>query len=140
MAPRPLTDARAARLGLAAAVVVVGAQAVVGTAWSLSHDDPTELELTSRCFTREQGLQVTPTAGDPIASSASGGTLTTVVEGNLLTVAIVTHAREAQRLRAEYLAQGGAVEARLEVRGRYLRLWHRPPSASQLQTAYDCEY
>ena len=140
MAPRPLSDARAARLGLAVAVVLAGAQAVVGVGWSVSHDDPTELELTSRCLTREMRLQVEPTVGDPIAGSASGGTLTTVVEGNLVTIAIVTHAREAERLRSAYLAVGGDIGARLEVRGRYVRLWHRPPSGSQRHVADGCEY
>ena len=140
MAPRPLTDARAARLGLAVAVVLVGAQAVVGAAWSLSHDDPTELELTSRCFMREKLLRVEPTVGDAVASSASGGTLRTVIEGNLLTVAVVSRAQEAERLRERYVAQGGDTAARLEVRGRYVRLWHRVPSDSQRQTADDCEY
>jgi hypothetical protein len=140
VAARPLTDARAARLGLAVAVVLVGAQAVVGAAWSLSHDDPTELELTSRCFTREKLLRVEPTVGDAVASSASGGTLRTVIEGNLLTVAVVSRAQEAERLRERYVAQGGDTAARLEVRGRYVRLWHRVPSDSQRQTADDCEY
>ena len=140
MAPRPLTDTRAARLGLAVAVVLVGAQVVVAAGWSLTRDDPTNLELTARCFTREKLLQVEPTRGDPVARSASGGTLTTVVEGNLLTVALVSHADEAERLREAYLALGGDVESRLEVRGRYVRLWHRPPSAAQQQTANDCEY
>jgi hypothetical protein len=140
LALRPLTDARAARLGLAVAVVVVGAQAAVGAAWSLSHDDPTELELTSRCFTREKLLQVVPTVGDSVATSASGGTLTTVVEGNLVTVAVVTSADEGRKLREAYLAQGGDVADRLELRGRYVRLWHRAPTASQQQTADDCEY
>ncbi len=140
MAARPLTDARAARLGLAVAVVLVGAQAVVGAAWSLSHDDPTELELTSRCFMREKLLRVEPTVGDAVASSASGGTLRTVIEGNLLTVAVVSRAQEAERLRERYVAQGGDTAARLEVRGRYVRLWHRVPSDSQRQTADDCEY
>jgi hypothetical protein len=140
VAARPLTDARAARLGLAVAVVLVGAQAVVGAAWSLSHDDPTELELTSRCFMREKLLRVEPTVGDAVASSASGGTLRTVIEGNLLTVAVVSRAQEAERLRERYVAQGGDTAARLEVRGRYVRLWHRVPSDSQRQTADDCEY
>ena len=140
MAPRSLTDARAARLGLAVAVVLVGAQVLVATGWSLGHDDPTNLELTARCFTREKLLQVEPTRDDPIASSASGGTLTTVVEGNLVTVSLVSHESEAERLREAYLALGGDVESRLEVRGRYVRLWHRPPSATQQQTANDCEY
>jgi hypothetical protein len=135
-----LTDARAARLGLAVAALVVGAQLVVGAAWSLSHDDPTELELTTRCFTREKLLRVEPTVGDPIASSANGGTLTTVVAGNLVTVSLVENAREAERLRAAYLTLGGDVATRLDVHGRYVRLWHRVPSPSQRQTAADCEY
>ena len=140
MALRPLTDARAAWLGLAVAAVLVGAQIATAAGWSVSHDDPTNLELTARCFTREKLLQVEPTVGDAVASSASGGTLTTLIEGNLVTVAVVTRAREAERLRREYLAVGGDVDARLEVRGRYVRLWHRVPSASQRQTADDCEY
>ena len=120
--------------------VVLGAQALVGAAWSLSHDDPTDLDLTARCFTREMGTTVEPTTDDEIARSASGGTLTTIVEGNLLTVALVTSAGEAERLRAQYLALGGDVAARLEVRGEYVRLWHRPPSESQRSTANGCEY
>ena len=140
MAPRPLTDSRAARLGLAVAAVLVGAQVIVGAGWSLTHDDPSVLELTARCFTREKLLQIESARGDPIASSASGGALTTVVEGNLVTVAVVSHASEAERLRDAYLALGGDVQSRLEVRGRYVRLWHRVPSAPQQQTANDCEY
>jgi len=140
LAPRPLTDARAARLGLAVAAVLVGAQVAVAAGWSLSHDDPSVLELTARCFTREKLLQVESTGDDPIARSASGGTLTTIVEGNLVTVAVVARAGEAERLRNAYLALGGDVESRLEVRGRYVRLWHRVPSSAQQQTANDCEY
>jgi hypothetical protein len=140
LALRPLTDARAARLGLAVSAAVVGVQLAVGAAWSLSHDDPTFLQLTSQCFTREMHTQVEGTSGDPIASSARGGTLTTVVEGNLVTVALVQSAAEAERLREAYLALGGDVASRLEVRGRYVRLWHRPPSDSQRRTADGCEY
>jgi hypothetical protein len=140
LALRPLTDARAAWLGLAVAAVLVGAQIATAAGWSVSHDDPTNLELTARCFTREKLLRVEPTRDDPIASSASGGALTTVVEGNLVTVAIVSRASEAERLRQAYLALGGDVEPRLVVRGRYGRLWHRPPSPTQLEIANDCEY
>lgn len=138
MAPRPLTDARAARLGLAAAVVVVGAQAVVGTAWSLSHDDPTELELTRRCLEREKGLTLEEPTDDPVAASARGGTLRTVVEGNLVTLSVATSQAEAERLRAAYA--NGDPGSRLEVRGRYVALWLRDPSPSQRQTTYDCAY
>jgi hypothetical protein len=122
------------------AAVAVGFQLAVGAAWSLSHDDPTYLELTARCFTREERTQVEPTIGDPIARSASGGTLTTDIEGNLVTVSLVGSAREGERLRDAYLATAGDVATRLELRGRYVRLWHRPPTDSQRQTADACEY
>ena len=138
MAPRPLTDARAARLGLAAAVVVVGAQAVVGAAWSLSHDDPTELELTTRCLEREKGLAIEQPTDDTVARSAHGGTLRTVVEGNLVTLSLATSQDEVERLRAAYAK--GDPGVRLDVRGRYVALWLRDPSPSQRQATYDCAY
>ena len=138
MAPRPLTDVRAARLGLAVAVVVVGAQAVVGAAWSLSHDDPTELELTTRCLEREKGLTLEETTDDPVAASAHGGTLRTIVEGNLVTLSVATSQAEAERLRAAYASSNPGV--RLDVRGRYVALWLRDPSRSQRQATYDCAY
>jgi hypothetical protein len=138
LAPRPLTDARAARLGLAAAVIVVGAQAVVGTAWSLSHDDPTELELTTRCLEREKGLAIEQPTDDTVARSAHGGTLRTVVEGNLVTLSLATSQDEVERLRAAYAK--GDPGVRLDVRGRYVALWLRDPSPSQRQATYDCAY
>jgi len=138
LAPRPLTDVRAARLGLAVAVVVVGAQAVVGAAWSLTHDDPTELELTTRCLEREKGLTLEETTDDPVAASAHGGTLRTIVEGNLVTLSVATSQAEAERLRAAYASSNPGV--RLDVRGRYVALWLRDPSLSHRQAIYDCAY
>jgi hypothetical protein len=138
LAPRPLTDARAARFGLVVATVVVGAQAVVGAAWSLTHDDPTELGLTRRCLEREKGLTIEDAADDPVAQSARGGTLRTVVEGNLVTLSVATSEAEAARLRAAYAV--GDPGARLDVRGRYVALWLRNPSRSQRQATYDCAY
>jgi hypothetical protein len=138
LAPRPLTDARAARLGLAVAVAVVGAQAAVGAAWSLSHDDPTELELTKRCLELEKGLTIEDATDDPVARSAQGGTLRTVVEGNLVTLSVAASQAEVERLRAAY-AQGDP-GVRLDVRGRYVALWLRDPSRSQRQDTYDCAY
>jgi len=138
LAPRSLTDARAARLGLAVAVVLVGAQALVATGWSLTHDDPTELALTTRCLEREKGLTIEETTDDPVAQSARGGTLRTIVEGNLVTLSVATSQREAERLRAAY--GSGDPGPRLDVRGRYVALWLRDPSPTQRQTTYDCAY
>ena len=139
MASRGLTDRRAAALGIAGALVVVFAQLTVGAAWSLTHDDPTELELTRRCLEREKGLTVEPTTDDPVAASAGGGTLRTVVEGGLVTLSIGKSADEVERLRRGYAA-AGISDGRLDVRGRYLALWLREPSPTQRQVTYDCAY
>ena len=138
MARGGMTERRAARLGLVGALVVVLAQLVVASAWSLTHDDPTLLDLTRRCLEREKGLVVEATAGDRVAASAGGGTLRTVVEGGLVTIALATSEAEAERLRAAYAA--GDPGPRLDVRGRYVALWLRPPCPTQRQVTYDCAY
>jgi hypothetical protein len=139
MAGAGLSERRAALLGVGAALVLVVAQLSVGTAWSLTHDDPTELELVRRCLEREKGLVVGPTTDDQVAQSARGGSLRTVVEGGLVTLSVATSAEEVERLRAAYVADGD-LGARLDVRGRYLALWLRNPTRSQRQVTYDCAY
>jgi hypothetical protein len=134
-----LTDSRAARLGFAAAAVLVAAQLGIGAAWSLTHDDLTEIELTQRCLEREKGLRVEQTVGDEVASSARGGTVRTVVEGGLATISVANSLAEVDRLRGAYAAAG--VEGpRLDVHGRYVVLWLRDPSTTQRQVTYDCVY
>lgn len=135
-----MTDALAVRLGMAAALVVVAAQLGGGAVWSLRHDDPTELELTERCLEREKGLRVEPTVGDPVAGSARGGTLRTVVEGGLVTLSVATSRDEVTRLAAAYAAGTPGLGTRLDVHGRYVALWLREPSPTQRQTTYDCAY
>ena len=139
MASRGLTDSRAARLGLIAALVLVAAQLGIGAAWSLTHDDPTEIELTRRCLEREKGQSVEPTVDDPIATSATGGTLRAVVEGGLATISVASSMREVGRLRAAYTAAYEPAD-RLDVHGRYVVLWLRDPSPAQRQITYDCVY
>ena len=134
-----MTERRAARLGVIVALVVVVAQLGVGAAWSLAHDDLTEVELTGRCFEREKGLAVERTSDDAVAESARGGTMRTVVEGNLVTVSVATSQAEVARLTAAYMAAGDP-GTRLDVRGRYVNLWLRDPSPTQRQVTYDCAY
>jgi len=139
VAGRGLTDSRAARLGLIAAAVVVAAQLGVGAAWSLTHDDPSLLQLTRRCLEREKGFAVEETTGDPVAGSARGGTLRAIVEGGLVTLSIANGTGEVERLRAAYAAKGDP-GPRLDVHGRYVALWLRPPTRGQRQHTYDCAY
>jgi hypothetical protein len=95
-----MTEPRAARIGVACALVLILAQLLVASAWSLSHNDPTELDLTRRCLEREKSLAVEP-ANDPVAASASGGALATVVEGNAVTVSVARSEAEGRRQAAE---------------------------------------
>lgn len=133
-----MTERRAARLGVAGALVLVGAQLGVAARWSLTHDDPTFLGLTRRCFEREKRLPVEATSGDPVAASASGGTLRVIVDGALVTIAIASSTREAARLERFYAADDPG--ERLDVLGRYVSLWLRSPSAAQRQQLHDCAY
>ena len=139
MAARRTAERRAARLGLGVALLVLLAQLAVASAWSLAHDDPTLLELTRRCLEREKGLVVEATTDDPVAASARGGTVRTVVEGGLVTLSIATSEAEVARLRREYAAAGDP-GTRLDVHGRYVALWLRTPSVTQRLATYDCAY
>jgi len=134
-----MTERRAARLGLLAALAVAAAQLVVAAAWSLGHDDPTVFARTSRCLEREKGLSLEPTIDDPLASSAHGGTLRTTVEGNPVTIVVATSEAEVERVRAAYAALG-VPPSRLDVHGRYVTVWQRGSSPTQRQVTYDCAY
>ena len=138
MARGGMTERRAARIGVVCALVVILAQLVVASAWSLGHDDPTELALTRQCLEREKGLAVGP-ADDSVAASASGGALATVVEGNAVTLSVGRSEAEVERLRSAYSASGDP-GTRLDLHGRYVALWHREPSPTQRQVTYDCAY
>jgi len=133
-----VTERRAAQLGVIGALAVVVAQLCVGAAWSLARDDSTAIELTRRCLERERGFAVEPTRDDPVAESAGGGTLRTIIEGNLVTMSVATSVAEVERLRAAYA--GGDPGMRLDVYGRYVNLWLRDPSPTQRQGTYDCAY
>lgn len=133
-----MTERRAARIGVVCALVVILAQLIVASAWSLGHDDPTELALTRRCLEQEKGLAVQP-ANDPVAATASGGALATVVEGNAVTIGVGRSEAEVERLRAAYAATDDP-GTRLDLHGRYVALWHREPSPTQRQVTYDCAY
>lgn len=134
-----MTERRAARIGVVCALAVILAQLVVASAWSLGHDDPTELALTRRCLEREKGLVVEPAANDPVAATASGGSLATVVEGNEVTLGVARSEAEVARLQSAYAASGDP-GTRLDLHGRYVALWLREPSPTQRQVTYDCAY
>jgi hypothetical protein len=133
-----MTEQRAARIGVVCALVAILAQLAVAAAWSLSNDDPTVFALTRRCLEREKALTIEP-AEDPVTATASGGALSTVVEGNPVTLGVARSEAEVERLRAAYVADGDPW-TRLDVHGRYVAVWSREPSPTQRQVTYDCAY
>ena len=101
-------------------------------------EDPA-FENTMRCLVNEKGAAVEPSR-DPIARSAQLGALDTVIETNRVTVSVTGSSEGAERIAAAYRSVAGDLGERLELRGRTVYLWERPPSPTQRQTLYDCTY
>jgi hypothetical protein len=133
-------DDWAALRGGLVVVAALAAAAVAG--WivhSLVDDPPSAYERTVACLERERGLTLEQPR-DPIARSADGGALRTVVEGNAVTVSISSADALAERLVENYRSVAGDLGTRLERRGHNVYLWDNDPSPSQRQTLYDCAY
>jgi hypothetical protein len=126
------------RLGFVAVAGLVAAALVWWVVQTARYEDPGFRELT-RCLTEEKGVPTTPTR-DPIARSAELGALDTVVETNPVTVSVAKDAKEAEGIAANYRAVADDLGTRLEVRGRTVYLWERPPSPTQRQALFNCTY
>jgi hypothetical protein len=101
-------------------------------------EDPA-FEETARCLVNEKSAAV-ETTRDPIARSADLGALDTVIETNHVTVSVASSSERAERIVESYRSVGGELGERLELRGRTVYLWERPPSPTQRQTLFDCTY
>ena len=136
---RLVSEWRFLRAGLVAVGVLVVAALVGWAVQTARYEDPGFRELR-RCLVEEKGARVSETR-DPIARSAELGALDTVIETNPVTVAVADDEREAAaaRPRATELSRGD-LGPRLELRGRTVYLWQRPPSPTQRQALFDCTY
>jgi hypothetical protein len=101
-------------------------------------EDPA-FDETTRCLVNEKSAAV-ETTRDPIARSADLGALDTVIETNHVTVSVASSSERAERIVESYRSVGGELGERLELRGRTVYLWERPPSPTQRQTLFDCTY
>ncbi len=101
-------------------------------------EDPA-FEETTRCLVNEKSAAV-ETTRDPIARSADLGALDTVIETNHVTVSVASSSERAERIVESYRSVAGELGERLELRGRTVYLWERPPSPTQRQTLFDCTY
>jgi hypothetical protein len=126
------------RAGLLAVAALVLAALVGWGATTATYDDPGFQKL-SKCLVNEKGATL-ETPRDPIAAGAELGALRTVVETNGVTAAVAGDAREARRIADSYQSVAGDLGERLELRGRTVYLWDRPPSPTQRQTMFDCTY
>ena len=127
-------------VALGVVLVLVATELVASGIAGVLRDEPTALEQTVRCLRFEKGLEVTTPPRDPIARSAEQGALSTVVEGNPVTVAISSNEDGPNRLGALYERVASNLGTRLERRGKILYLFRFPPSPTQRQALYDCAY
>ncbi len=126
------------RAGFVVVGVLIAAALVEWGVATARYEDPS-FEQTRRCLEFEKGAtMVTPR--DPIANSAELGALRTGIETNGVTVAVGSSKEGAERVAAAYRSVGGALGARVEIRGTSVYLWDRPPSPTQRQTLFDCTY
>jgi hypothetical protein len=126
------------RVGLGVVAALVAAALVGWAVQAATYEDP-GFEETRRCLVDEKGAAVEETR-DPIARSAELGALRTVIETNGVTVAVAASREGADRLASAYRAVAGPLGPRLELRGRTVFLWDRPPSPTQRQALFDCTY
>jgi hypothetical protein len=133
-----VTEWRFLRAGFAAVGVLVVAALVGWAVQTARYEDP-GFESLRRCLVENKGATVTATR-DPIARSAELGALDTVLETNGVTVSVAGDAKEAERIASNYRAIADDLDQRLELRGRTVYLWERPPSPTQRQALFDCTY
>jgi hypothetical protein len=134
------TERRTVVVALGAVLVLAATEVVVSTITNAVRYKPTALEQTIRCLRFEKGLEVSTLSRDPIARTADRGTLSTVVEGNPVTVAISSDEEGAARLSALYERVAGNLGTRLERRGKIVYVFDGEPSPTQRQALYDCAY
>ena len=133
-----MSEWRFLRAGLVAVGVLVAAALVGWAVQTARYSDPGFRELR-RCLVEEKGAPVADTR-DAVARSAELGALDTVIETNPVTVAVTGDENAAERLASSYRAVAGDLGPRLELRGRTVYLWERPPSPTQRQALFDCTY
>ena len=126
------------RVGFSLVGLLVAAALVGWGIQTMVYEDPA-FEKATRCLVNEKGAAVEATR-DPIALSAELGALDTVIETNRVTVSVAGSTEGAERIAAAYRSVGGELGERLELRGRTVYLWERPPSPTQRQTLFDCTY
>jgi hypothetical protein len=133
------TELQTVLIGLGVAVALVAVQTAIGAEHRLFDRDPSARETAIACLTDVKGLAVDEANRDPIASIASGGALSTVVEGNPVTLLFANSERQAARIIRLYTRIASDLgPPQLQAREHFVFLWSGEPTPTQLQTVYDC--
>jgi hypothetical protein len=133
-----VTEWRFLRASFAGVGVLVVA-ALVGWAVQTARYEDTGFAQLRRCLVEDKGAPVTQTR-DPIARSAELGALDTMIETNRVTVSVAGDEQGAERIASNYRVVADDLGPRLELRGRTVYLWERPPSPTQRQALFNCTY
>ena len=123
----------------AVVTLLVVLQAVGGAIRQTVSNEPSHLELVQTCLT-ERNRPFEQVTDDPIASSAERGALSTVVDGNRVTIALGSSERDAERVFDAYVAVApeDVVQTQLERWRKVVFLWEAPPSPAQRDFAFLC--
>lgn len=126
-------------IGLGVAVALVAVQAAVAEEHRLFGHDASAREAAIACLRDGKGLVVDEAVGDPVAATASGGALSTVVEGNPVTLSFAKSDHQAARIVELYTRIASDLgPPQLQARGHFVSIWSGEPTSIQLQTVYDC--
>jgi hypothetical protein len=132
------TQIRAVMIGLGVALAMVAVQAAIAAHHQLFDPDRSARETATFCLTHDKRLVVDTAVRDPIASSASGGGVSTVIEGNPVTLSFTGSEREAAQIARLYTRIASDLGPRLLVRAHFVYVFDGEPTPTQLQTVYDC--
>ena len=126
-------------IGVVAAIAVLLVQIVGGSVREALTDAPSRLELVQKCLV-ERDTPFEAVSGDPIAESATRGSLRARVDGNDLTIALAGSESEARGLVEAYVGVSSAdlVGMLLDRRRKVVFLWSREPTTAQRDFAYLC--
>lgn len=137
--PELQLERRAVGWGLAVAAFVAVAVLGIGGLYTVLYPGPSRLDLANRCLTSEKRLDVLTPFNDPVAASATGGTLSTDIQSNHVTISLAGSTTEAKQLVARY--RGYSIPSgRLTLYERVVAFWQRPPTQDEIETVRDCSY
>jgi hypothetical protein len=125
--------------GIALAGVLLLGQVALGGIRQVVIDEASPLELVQTCLV-ERDTPFMPVTNDLVALSADRGALSTVVQGNRVTLVLGGSEKDAERLYDAYVTVAPSVvrDSLLDRRRKVVYLWANAPTHEQREFAYLC--